>query len=615
MKKLSINFNQLLFAVLALISIFFINYSIVNVVSQSLWYDEAYTLFHSQESLRHIVDNARIDQNPPLYNFVVHFILNYFGNSIEVVRYFSLLCGVVGLILLWNLANTLFGKWIASLSALFFILNNAIFYYSTEARCYTFLLVLVLLQLTLFFDLRNQDKKYQILKHVLFVLLTLSLIFTHYLSLFFLATQAVFVLVNSQDKVKLKVFLFLDYLVAALLFLPWLLTITQILSETSGGDYWLKAATIFDIPTAAGELYGQPLLGILILLVCLFVCFGNRLSNQNLFFFSLLGFLPLIIAFFISQIVPSFLARYLLYTVIGSTVVIANLLYKLQDLRYGRIISLGLIFVYILFLLIINVPQVQYKNQNVKSGVQYLRSNIKSSDLIVLSPRSMGVPFAYYFNNITFHKFADFEWLLLCENVILVDNVKELNRINLSMFSNIFHIRSWDNLAPENSLIADSLGKENVFVQSIPFADFNITMYNNQSYLVSNHTALVFDTARFFLRAKVPMFFMKKSPTDKNMDIILNSGTPNSGHFVIDFLDNSRPRSLYLLFNPTNNVSDLKVKFTNGTEEVVIDLNVMGQGSVALKIPPEVMVAKSCIFEIIKGFPDELLAIDYIEVK
>src|SRR4051812_46785240 len=87
---------------LVLISICIRGFQISN---ESLWLDEAHTAAQSVKSWSTIVDEARNDQNPPLYFLLMNRWVKLFGISEIALRSFSLLCNLAALVFLFHFAR------------------------------------------------------------------------------------------------------------------------------------------------------------------------------------------------------------------------------------------------------------------------------------------------------------------------------------------------------------------------------------------------------------------------------------------------------------------------------------------------------------------------------
>ncbi len=88
---------------------------------------------------------ARLDPHPPLYLWVVFFVMRVFSGGLAAVRAFSLLMGLLSVYLAYLLAKELFDERAGIFAALFVSVSALAVRYSQEARSYSLVLALGLL--------------------------------------------------------------------------------------------------------------------------------------------------------------------------------------------------------------------------------------------------------------------------------------------------------------------------------------------------------------------------------------------------------------------------------------------------------------------------------------
>ncbi len=126
--------------------------------AQSLWFDEGWSAYAAaQPSLAQVVEAE--PTNPPLYYLLLHFIVMGAGDSVFVLRCFSLLWGLLAVVLSFQLGRRLFntraGVWGAFLTAF----NPLLWWAAQEARMYTLLAVLVLVAALAFHRLLTRPSR------------------------------------------------------------------------------------------------------------------------------------------------------------------------------------------------------------------------------------------------------------------------------------------------------------------------------------------------------------------------------------------------------------------------------------------------------------------------
>lgn len=187
---------------------------LINLDKQSgLWYDEISIYSIASQSFPHGMLKADAHRFLlfPLYYFVYHFWITFFGNSDFAIRLMSVFFDILNIIAAYFAGKTL-GEFLkkeenckknfGTFCALFSAVNSSFIYYAQEAKFYsmTFFLVNLLIIFWLKF-LKNQDKK----SFLYFFLANFLLIYTYtsqilLTSLFYAAAIIYFVLEKSLKK-------------------------------------------------------------------------------------------------------------------------------------------------------------------------------------------------------------------------------------------------------------------------------------------------------------------------------------------------------------------------------------------------------------------------------
>jgi len=85
--------------------------------AQSLWYDEAVSLFIARQAIPDLLAHTAGDIHPPLYYALLHYWLAWTGASEFAAAYFSLFFGVLLVALGFRLARDAFGAHAGVLTA------------------------------------------------------------------------------------------------------------------------------------------------------------------------------------------------------------------------------------------------------------------------------------------------------------------------------------------------------------------------------------------------------------------------------------------------------------------------------------------------------------------
>ena len=172
-------------------------------LNQSLWLDEATTarVVQQYSFLGILTKFSPFDFHPPLYYWLIKFWTNIFGYSEISLRMpsviFSLLTGYI----VYKIARLLNGHMAGVWSAVFFLFNPLIVYYSQEARPYmmvTFTLTTALYYLSKI--LKNSKVSKLNINIVLFNVFLILSLFTFYGSIFLVIAFLILYLYKKQYK-------------------------------------------------------------------------------------------------------------------------------------------------------------------------------------------------------------------------------------------------------------------------------------------------------------------------------------------------------------------------------------------------------------------------------
>ncbi len=185
----------------------------------SLWWDESLSLQRASYDLPLVLSNEIVltdtarqmitfDNHPPLYFLLLHFVVKLAGQREFALRFPSLAFGVLTVPLLYVLGKRLFDGRAGLLAALFGAISPLYLWYSHEARMYTMLTFLGLLSFYTLLRIltsnvkretsnvkrRTSNVKYptsNLQLTILFVLSSIAMLATHYLSFLILLAELV----------------------------------------------------------------------------------------------------------------------------------------------------------------------------------------------------------------------------------------------------------------------------------------------------------------------------------------------------------------------------------------------------------------------------------------
>lgn len=413
-----------------------------NLGTEPFWYDEIVSVKASLLDFGHVKHMAEWDNNPPFYYYCVWVWTKTFGITEAGVRSLNLLFHLGSVILLFRFISKNLNVLIATISTLLFSLNDFIFYYTHEARCYTLTVLLVIASSVLFFNLLKKTSKLNIF---LFGLVNFLIVYTHYIAGISLVIQFCFILLFHRNKIKP----YLWSLLITLVFITIRFSKKQFLLifgfNSRSEDFWLQKATAEDLKTVLFQLFTNTNLAYLLwactaLSIASFIYFNKRYNKdaKNLLLYTFgLSIITVLIIYIIGSITPLFLGRYLIFTIPFFCILIPLFSFTNKFSQYVLIIlSLGLAF---------NINYSPTKPSNYKLAVDVVKQLEKTEKpKIIIQTKDVTALFAYYYDLTVFKDYKNLKSNLNALNIIESENYSEFETIDISDSKYLILLQTFD---------------------------------------------------------------------------------------------------------------------------------------------------------------------------
>lgn len=205
------------------------------IAAEALWLDETTSLMLARMDVPSLIRWTANDIHPPLYYILLHFWIAI-GHSEIAIRGFSALAGVLTVLVLFGLGDTLFDRATGLWAALFLALNPLHVWYSQEARMYALLTLLYSTSLLLALKSWQRGRWYH---WVGYALVTAATLYTHHYAVFIILLENLFFLYLYFFKGRSSRLLrgwVLAELCVVVFYFPWM---PRLLANLSGGGGWL----------------------------------------------------------------------------------------------------------------------------------------------------------------------------------------------------------------------------------------------------------------------------------------------------------------------------------------------------------------------------------------
>lgn len=394
----------ILVAVMAIGLFLRVNY----LTEQSLWLDEGITYYNSSgDNLGEVWDKtARLDQSPPGYYFLMHGVLEVFGENEFVFRFISVIFGVLSILVLYLLLAAIFNQEVGLIGAALLAFNSFHIGFSMEARMYV-LLSLEALCAFYFLYRAMMDPKRGYLWWSGLILTLIAGLYTHNFFFFVIAAlgMSLLILLFGARKKLIKFFLgVLTLLIAFVAYLPW---IPSLLYQLSTERYWMGENSLWDLKNYSldfvnGNFYLLAAMGILAAVGIVWSLMRKKqLGISAILVFFAVGFgVPLLYSILIEPILK---IRYVVYLVPFFLALAAVGIYSLR--RFGAILAILVIGGYVF----VQAPwQISRYPEEFGENYRGVIENLKSdAAVIVHSPSIKHVLNFYNQEKFVIHAFPD----------------------------------------------------------------------------------------------------------------------------------------------------------------------------------------------------------------
>ncbi len=449
---------------------------------QSLWYDEGFSVYLARMSLGEITARTASDIHPPLYYYLLHLWLGPFGDSEFVLRFFSLVFGLLTVPLIYALGRRLLGTASGLLAALLLAISPLYLWYSQEARMYT--LVTFLCLATSYLLLRGLEEASKgALFWGFYAFLNVLAVYSHFYAFFVLAFHMLFLsvwwAVNRKGDRLLAGLLSQGSVVLA--YLPWSgFVLRRYAADVS---YWRgelvftevvrKTLIFFSTGHTILESRAQSIAfiyGAMFLFALVVIAFkrtaGGMGSLQRLLFLLLYLSLPLALLFLISYQRPKFHPRYLMLASPAFFLVLAGGLAGLLERgKSWRWLPFSLGLASLSFLVATSAYSdfnayfdIKFTKDDFRSAARHIQSHIQDNEVVILTSGHLFPVFTYYYDQNSWYPIPD-EPTLSTERVLNYSVADELNRI-LAGKEGVWLLLWQDEVVDPNGFLTMMLGEE-----------------------------------------------------------------------------------------------------------------------------------------------------------
>ena len=452
---------------------------ILYIGEESLYLDEVFSVFYSQQRLPLLLEAVGKDSNPPLHFVLLKYWMEMTNNSVNSVRLLSSVFNVATIPIVMLIGRKYFNSLTGWVASILFTFSNVYIVYSQEARCYALVSFLVALSLLLHFSF---SKKGSWSMAILIGSVNGLLLLTHYGTYLWLLIQVpVFIVLNGTEWKHWKRII-AGSLATLVLFLPWML---YFLTKFKKPSTWAEPPDLYYLDWVllvfAGKRWLEILFAFIILtstpfLVLRFYKDAGNWQWKKYIVLLCAGPLAIAAGFVLSNFtVPIFKPNYLLFSLIGVFLLIG---YGFSAFPIPKSLAFLLTLVF-LYLVPVWLQPHPLKTEQWKDAAAIVKREKTGRTLVLVQVYYQLPSFCYYYNPEYFRNYRSMEDKLAEENIHGITHGSEVEQFKKAEFEKVITVQShWTVNDPQNDL-GSALKESMKMVTYDSLGSIDIRIYKN----------------------------------------------------------------------------------------------------------------------------------------
>lgn len=398
---------------------------IYKLSSQSIWLDEAYSIYHSRQNFLHVINLK--DLSPPLYYVLLHFWIKLTGTSVFSIRLLSVFFGTASVFIIYLSGAHIFNRRVGIYSALLAAVSPLHIYFSQEARTYSLFFALTLLSMYFYSKLNKAASKWIIAGYLIS---TALLIYSHLYALLIVLVQNLHHLIVNRFRLSKEVKAWaLLQLIVLIFYIPRLIQLPGIISDNYHS--WIARPSFLQLTYIMYNLFSGAVFsfyGLALMLICSLLVLRYKFGRDP--FFPLWILIPILVPFTYSLLfTPVFIPKYIYFVSLPLYIIASRSLFEMKAEIRPVLIS-ALILLSIAALL---VQQNKTTKDPWNKAAEFIQASGQKEDKVIIMASYEILPFSYYFDQGCFHG----NDIYACSNkngIYPVDSLEEVKKIDENNF-------------------------------------------------------------------------------------------------------------------------------------------------------------------------------------
>jgi 4-amino-4-deoxy-L-arabinose transferase-like glycosyltransferase len=374
---------------------------LLHLTSTDIAGDEPFSIFVAQFEPSFIIEYLSTGNNPPLFELILHYWMNWVGDSDYQLRLLPALFSALTVVPIFFVGTKFFSLQVGLLASALFTFSTWNIRFAHEVRVYSLLSLLTAVSIWFFLSIVNNPKQNG--NWIGLAVTWVLMLYSHYVSVYMIGTQILIgVLLVPRENFKKALGLLFALVLA---YLPNVLTFANRIDDVvENGGTWVQQQ-------GWGEIYGsinlmlndRLVVIVLILIMILGVALTKPIRTITLFqvikpkqtlAIALLFLVPYLTQFFISKLyVPMFIDRYILYTSVPLFLSVALMVNHVWSSIKWSFIGPVVLMVAVIWLGTLNPSN----NRQVAKAVAQVKEWKTADAEVVVCPSFMDLTFSYHF--------------------------------------------------------------------------------------------------------------------------------------------------------------------------------------------------------------------------
>jgi mannosyltransferase len=450
-KKLDL-FYILIFVLLnAILKSLYISYAEVSL-------DEPFSMMVALMPLHDIPTFLSQYNNPPLFELLLHPVVQLFGPVTPWVRIPSVVFATLTVVFIYLIGTRFFTRKAGVFASLFYTFATCNIYYAHEARAYALFNLFSCISVFLFLSAKDKDRLHY--THPLLLVVNVLLVYTHYFGFVVWAIQLSWLVLFRYTYFKTLLLMMLTFVVSALLYLPQLNIVFTRFADASK-THWVQTPAIDDLYINLMKMLNAPVVAVAAIILFVAALLKRFLTRQTattdentvfVFHWFLSAYLGL---FLVSLFVPVFLDRYLIFV---SGAVYIGLAISI-DYLLGEEKSWPVLGIFVL-LFIFSVNLKPDHGRRWKGMVENIAATKTPQTAVFIIPNWVSVNYAYHYNLGYFKDYHHTKALLQHDGYYPINTVAELRNTPLDSFDRVILVDGGSRFVDKNQSVYQDLKRQ-----------------------------------------------------------------------------------------------------------------------------------------------------------